>query len=259
MASNRGRRYDNTGKLNIKKVIATLLALIVFVMIIVSIVRLLSKEAPPREVSTLQSYFSSYENGKWGVIGNTGETVINPEFTDMIIIPNKLVPLFICTYDDNYDSESYKTKILDDTGTEILFTYDNVMPIENTTTDGRVVYDENALIVIKDGKYGISNLNGKELIPPTYDNIYALSGVDRSLVVESGDKKGLVNSYTGEVIVPVEYQTIEPISKSYEDGYIVSNDKAKEQLDSAKELIELVEEYLNNKKCRRKSWINSFR
>ena len=31
----------------------------------------------------------------------------------------------------------------------------------------------------------------------------------------------------------------------YEDGYIVSNDKAKEQLDSAKELIELVEEYLN--------------
>ena len=227
MASNRGRRYDNTGKLNIKKVIATLLALIVFVMIIVSIVRLLSKEAPPKEVSTLQSYFSSYENGKWGVIGNTGETVINPEFTDMIIIPNKLVPLFICTYDDNYDSESYKTKILDDTGTEILFTYDNVMPIENTTTDGRVVYDENALIVIKDGKYGISNLNGKELIPPTYDNIYALAGVDRSLVVESGDKKGLVNSYTGEVIVPVEYQTIEPISKSYEDGYIVKNAEGK--------------------------------
>lgn len=33
----------------------------------------------------------------------------------------------------------------------------------------------------------------------------------------------------------------------YEDGYTVSNDKAKEQIDSAKELIELVEEYLKKK------------
>ena len=226
MASNRGRRYEKTGKLNIKKVIATILTIVVFIMIIVSIVRLLSKETPRKDVSSLQTFFTAYEDGKWGVINNKGETIIRPEYSDMIVIPNKLVPLFICTYDDNYDNESYKTKILDDTGTEILFTYDNVMPIENNI-DNRVVYDENTLIVIKDGKYGLSNLNGKEILAPTYDNLYALSGVERSLIAESGGKKGLVNSYTGEVIIPAEYQNIESISKNYEDGFIVKDDQGK--------------------------------
>ena len=62
----RGRRYDDTPKLNIKKVIATIVAIIVLIMFIVSIKKLLSSPPKTKEVSTVETYFPVYTNQKWG-------------------------------------------------------------------------------------------------------------------------------------------------------------------------------------------------
>ena len=66
----RGRRYDNEPKLNIKKVLAFVLAIAVVIMVFISIKNLLTKEKKNQNVSVETTYFSVIENNKWGVIDN---------------------------------------------------------------------------------------------------------------------------------------------------------------------------------------------
>ena len=70
MSRVRGRRYDNEPKLNIKKVIAFIIAIIVVIMVFISIKNLLTKEKKNQDVSVKTTYFPIVENNKWGVIDN---------------------------------------------------------------------------------------------------------------------------------------------------------------------------------------------
>lgn len=66
----RGRRYYNEPKLNIKKVLAFVIAVVVIIMVFISVKNLLTKEKKNQEVSVKTTYFSVVENNKWGVIDN---------------------------------------------------------------------------------------------------------------------------------------------------------------------------------------------
>lgn len=69
----RGRRYNNEPKLNIKKVIAFVIAIVVVVMVFMSVKNLLTKEKKNQDVSVKTTYFSVMEKNKWGVIDNLRE------------------------------------------------------------------------------------------------------------------------------------------------------------------------------------------
>lgn len=226
MSRSRGRRYDGTPKLNKKKVFATIIAIIVFIMIIVSLKNLFSNNDNTKDVSSLTTYISAYENGKWGIIDNKGNKVIDCNYDEMVIVPDKNKPLFVCVEDTNYSNESYTTKVLNEKGEKILTEYNNIQPIENT--DGsNIWYENNILKYQKDNKYGLINFEGKEILAANYDNIYALQGIEKSVIVEKDGKKGLVSTSMGEVIIPVEYIEISSLTKTYDDGYIVRNDANK--------------------------------
>ena len=127
----RGRRYDTEPKLNIKKVIATILAIAVIVMFVISLKNLLTKPIKTEEISTITSYYSAYQNGKWGVIDNNGNVIIDLNYDEMVVVPDKNIDLFIVTYDVDYDNGNYKTKVLDKDGNEKLSGFNNVQAIEN--------------------------------------------------------------------------------------------------------------------------------
>jgi len=219
----RGRRYDDTPKLNIKKVIATIVAIVVICMFFVSIKKLLTNKPKTREVSTVETYFSAYTNEKWGVIDNTGKLIIDTVYDEMVVVPDKNKDLFICTIEVDYENENYSTKVLDKNGTEILTNYNNVQAIENT--DGmNIWYENNILKFEQNGKYGLLDFSGKLILNAEYDNIYALSGIEKNIIIEKEGKKGLVNTSMGEVIVEPEYSEITTLTETYENGYIVSRD-----------------------------------
>ena len=73
----RGRRYDEEPKLNMKKVFAVLIAIIVIKMFIFIIKGLLSKETTTGKITT-KNYFATYKDNKWGVIDSAGNDVIDP-------------------------------------------------------------------------------------------------------------------------------------------------------------------------------------
>jgi len=226
MSRSRGRRYDETPKLNLKKVFATIIAIIVLIMIIVSLKNLFINTDNTKDVSSLTTYVSVYENNKWGVIDNKGNIIVDCNHDEMVVVPDKNKALFICIENPNYSNDTYTTKIINEKGEKILTEYNMVQPLENT--DGLTSwYESNVLKFEKDGKYGLINFDGKIILDAIYDNLYALQGSEKSIIIENAGKKGLVSTAMGEVIIPAEYQEIKSLTKNYDDGYIVKDDSNK--------------------------------
>ncbi len=222
--SSKGRRYNRYAepKLNMKKVLGVIVAILVIIMVIVSIVNVIKNGEDKKKVKSY-SYYTVYENGKFGVINNEGETVINPEYTEIVLIPNKDVPIFICTYDLNDQDGTYKTKVINQKNEEIFKEYSKVEAIDNFDSKQNIWYEDDVLRVEKDGKYGLINFEGKEVLPCDYDEITALKGVTNNLLVKKDGKAGLVNE-KGQTIVNTEYKDIKTLKEGYKNEYIIVND-----------------------------------
>lgn len=215
----RGKRFDGEPKLNKKKVVATVIAVIVVIMVIISLKRLFTNDKV-QEMTVQTGYFTAYDNEKYGVINNKGETVISFDYDEMIIVPNSEEDVFICTYNVDYENETYSTKVLNASGDEILTNYSNVQAIEKSDVNG-VYYDSNLLIYESDGLYGLIDYEGNKVTESIYTSIYALDGTDKSIVVEQDGLKGIVNSSLKSLTVECIYNNIECLNENSEDdGYI---------------------------------------
>ena len=222
---NRGRRYEAGGELNIKKVIAVIIAIAVIIMVIVGLSKILNTKPKDNEKIISIDYFSVYTNGKWGVINSKGETIVEPTYEEMIQIPNKSKAVFICTYDVDYNTGKYKTKALNEKG-QIFSQYELVEPIYNVDENNNLSTEDNILKVCNNGKYGIIDFNGKEIASCQYDEIYALDGVKNSIITVKDNKKGLIDT-KGNVIIENDYKNIENLTSKYENGYVVQNTENK--------------------------------
>ena len=214
----KGKRYDEP-KLNLKKVFGTIITIAVIIMIIITINKILSKEAEKINIEKI-TYFSAYTNGKWGVINNKGETIINTEYNEMITIPNPEKAVFVCIYDVNEETGEYKTKILNEKQENLFTEYDTVETIENFDSKQNIWYEKNTLRVSKNGKYGLIDLEGKKLLGCEYDSITALKSVEENLLVRKDNKVGIVNN-VGQIIVPVEYKDVRILKEGYKNEYII--------------------------------------
>lgn len=247
--SNRGRRYDNEPKLNMKKVLGVVIAFAVIIMIIISITNIVKDSNKTVEVKTY-TYYTAYENGKFGVINNDGDVVISPQYDEIISIPNKSKPIFICTYDIDDVAGTYKTKAVNEKNEEILTGYDKIEAIDNHDSKQNIWYEDNVLRVSKDGKYGLVDFNGQELLPCEYDEITALDGVTSNLLVKKSGNVGLVNE-KGQTIINAQYKNIIKLQEGYKNEYIIINEDNKYGLISTSGTI-LIEpkyddlKYLNN-------------
>ena len=126
----KGKRYDDEPKLNLKKVFGTIITIAVIVMIIVTINKILCKEAEKIQAEKV-TYFSAYVDGKWGVINNSGTTIIDTTYDEMITIPNPEKAIFVCVYDVNEQTGEYKTKVINEKNEQLFTNYDRVEAIEN--------------------------------------------------------------------------------------------------------------------------------
>ena len=218
----RGRRYDNEPKLNLKKVIGVIVALAVIIMVIISIANIVKTGNNEIEIKKY-SYYPSYENGKFGVINNDGEIVIEPTYSDLIAIPNNSKAIFICTYDVNDLDGTYKTKALNEKNENIFTGYDKIEAIDNYDSKQNIWYEDNVLRVSKNGKYGLIDFEGKEILACEYDEITALKGVKSNILIKKAGNVGLVNE-KGQTIVPVQYKDILTLKEGYKNEYIIVNE-----------------------------------
>ena len=221
----RGKRYNEEPKLNLKKVFAVIIAIIVLIMFIFIIKSFLSKDKNTGKI-TSTTYFTLYKDNKWGVIDNSGKEIISPSYNEMIIIPDNKKDVFVCTYDINDETGEYKTKALNSKNEEIFTQYSKVEVLENYNQSNNIWYEKNLLKVQKDGRYGLIDLSGKEVLVAEYEDILTLKGTENSILIKKDGKYGLVNS-EGKYVIDTNYKEIKSIENDYKKGYITidENDK----------------------------------
>ena len=231
----RGRRYEEP-KLNLKKVFAVILAIIVIIMSVFIIKGIFQRESSKGEISS-KTYFAVYKNNKWGVIEENGEIVIEPAYGEMIIIPDNKTDIFLCTYDVNYDTGEYSTKVLNSKNEEIFKDYVKIEAISNHDENNNLWYEKNILKVQKDGKWGIIDFDGKNLLNIEYDNIEAIKGIENALLIQKDGKYGVADK-EGRKILDVNYLEIDNLGETNRDGYIVKDDTGLYGIvDSSKKVI----------------------
>ena len=223
----KGKRYSGEQTLNYKKVAAVIIAIVVLILGVIMIKNLITKAKNPNNQSKVVNYFALYENNLWGIIDSNGKKVIEPMYQEMLIVVNKEKDVFLCTYDIDEESGTYKTKAIDSKN-EMLFTkYNKVEAIENIDSSGNLWYENNVLKVKQNDKFGLINLDGNELIAPIYDEIYSLKGIKESLIIKQDGLYGLLNN-KGNLIISPKYKEIKSLDeKDYQKGYITidENDK----------------------------------
>lgn len=232
----RGKRYQTDGKLNYQKVFAVIIAIAVIIMFVFIIKNVLKER---EEITKDYEYFALYSQNKWGIINQEGEVVIQPSYEEMIVIPDKTKDVFICIYNVNEETGTYQTKAINSKDETILTGYEQIEALDNIDKNSNVWYEENVLRIKKNGKYGLIDLNGKELLPAEYDEITVLEGIENSLIIKKDEKVGLVND-TGSVIIDANYKEIKGLGDTYKDGYITIDEQGKYGLISAtkKQILE---------------------
>jgi hypothetical protein len=235
----RGRRFDAEPKLNVKKVFAVIIAIAVIIMFVFIIKGVLTKGDDKGKISS-QSYFAAYHENKWGVIDANGNFVIDPSYQEMVVVPNPKTDVFLCTYDVNYETGEYKTKAFNSKSEQLFEQYDQIEAIQNKDEANTLWYEDNVLKVQKEGKYGMINLSGKEVVAPDYDELTAVSGIKNAYLVKKDNHYGIVDG-EGKVILPPTYLSITNLGKDNKSGYIVKADNEKQGIVdySAKQVVEI--------------------
>lgn len=226
MSRSRGKRYNTEAKLNKKKVAAVIIAILVIIMFVMGIREILKDKPEKTEKSFVLAYYTIYENGKWGVIDTKENVVIEPSYSEMIVIPDNTKPIFICTENVNYENNTYDSKAINEKNEQIYTNYDKVEALTNHDENNNLWYEKNVLKVQKDGKYGLINLEGKELAKCEYDNIEVMLGTANVFITTKDNKKGIVDS-VGNIIIENAYQEIKALTSQYENGFIVKADNNK--------------------------------
>lgn len=221
----RGKRYDAEPKLNMKKVFAVVIAIAVIIMFIFMIKGIFTKDSTTGKI-TSKSYFASYKDNKWGVIDSEGKDIIDPSYKEMIVIPNSKAPVFICTYDVNYETGEYSTKALNEKNEKIFTQYSKVEAIQNKDKNDNLSYDQDILKVQKDGKYGLIKISGEEILPTEYEEITAISGIENSFKIKKEGKYGIVDN-EGKIVVEPKYTDIDVLGEDNKSGFIVKEDSGK--------------------------------
>ena len=119
----KGKRYNNEGQLNYKKVFAVIIAVVVIIMFIFIMTEAISKE---KKETKAVDYYALYADNAWGIVDSDGNKVIEPMYQEMIIVVNNSKDVFLCTYDVNEETGEYKTKVVNKENKEIYTEYDKV-------------------------------------------------------------------------------------------------------------------------------------
>lgn len=226
MSRSRGKRYDNEPKLNIKKVISVIIAILVIVMFIIGIKELLKDKDMIKEKTFIKAYYTIYENGKWGVIDTKQNVIIEPIYDEMIIIPDNSKPIFICTINTNYETQTFETKVLNDKNKELYTNYDKVEVIYNNDNSNNLWYENNVLKVQKNGKYGLIDIEGNEILNCEYNEIKAITSTKNAFITIKDGKQGIVNNI-GNILLENNYTQVNSLTTKYENGFIVKGDNGK--------------------------------
>ena len=193
---------------------------IILILAVVFIASIINKSRRNYELEIVKNknYFILYKAGKLGVINTVGDIIIKPEY-NYIQLPNPSKDVFICTKGD-------KTIALNSKSEELFSEFGEVSGISVAGIIGEVPFEKTVLKYKKNDLYGLITMDGKEVTKPIYEKIESVPYKEGEILIQKDGKQGVINS-KGVELVNIKYDSI--VGDGYytntdykEAGYIVS-------------------------------------
>lgn len=138
-------------------------------------------------------YFILYSGENVGVIDKTGKIIIEPKYSQ-ITIPNPEKDVFVCQDEDD------KYEILNKNKKNILKDFENISIIEGNED---IKIKDNLLKYEKNGKYGLVDLDGKQISDAIYEKISKLKDNPNTILVKKDGKYGILDLQGNIFLEPV--------------------------------------------------------
>lgn len=208
-----------------KKNICILSGVIILILIAVIIITvyLVKKSVYDFDVYNVDEIkYSVYEkDGNVGVIDFEGNILVEAKYKFVNII-NPEIDVFVCTI---YEDGEYFNIVLNKNNEEIFNEYD-ISCLHLKYAKDNILYENTVLIYTDNEKKGLIDINEKIITDAIYDEISPVENKEGFVYVSLDGKKGVLN-IKGQEVVEIKYGEI--TTDLYEDnqyfktGYIVSN------------------------------------
>ena len=209
----------------IRWIIIGIVAVIVIAISIMAIINEVQLHYKVEEISEY-NYFTIEQNQKYGVIDKNGNIVIEADY-EAVQIPNPSKAIFVCIKEYNENTKEYETIIYNEKKEVLLSNYKNVQAISIYTNVNSTPYEKSVLTYKENGKYGLINLEGKQITKPIYDEISSINYKEGTFLVKQNELEGIINM-KGKVIIKCKYESVtsdnyySEIGNNKQAGFIVS-------------------------------------
>ena len=173
------------------------------------------------EKTTPTCYYASYVNNKFGVIDQSGNTIIDNTY-DWIDIPNNYKDIFVCKTGEN-------VVVLNSAKEQLYEEYENISVIQSTAGGETRWYEKDLLVYQKDGKYGAIDYDGFEVFEPIYDKIEPLYYIEGKLILTENGKQAIAD-ITGKITSNFKYTKIGVLGGQFELSSLVNSQRTLEQV-----------------------------
>ena len=189
----------------LKKIIGIIILITIILIVVFCIYNNYRKQYEIESVVE-EKYLISIVDDRVGVVDKESNVIIEPQY-DEIQIPNPSKPIFVCFYDYNGEAGTYRTKIINEHGTELFTKYNRIEAIELVDIDTNMPYEKSVLKFEQDGKWGLIDLKGNVVIQAKYDSIEGLRNKEGELLICEDGKYGVINT-KGAELIKTEYDYI---------------------------------------------------
>ena len=189
----------------VKWIIIGIIAVAIIAIVTVLIINEMGFHYKIEEIKEI-NYTTLVQEGKYGVIDKAGNIVVEPIY-DAVQIPNPSKPVFVCIGDYNKETKQYQTKVFNDKNEQLFQEYETVQVIPIETNIETTPYEKSTLIYQKDGKYGLVDLEGKEITEPIYEEITSINYKEGTFAGKLEGQMGVIK-LKGKVISKPQYETI---------------------------------------------------
>lgn len=218
-----------------KKIRWIIIGIVAVIIIAISIMAIMNEVQLHYKVEEISeyNYFTLEQNQKYGVIDKNGNIIIEAEY-EAVQIPNPSKAIFVCVKEYNENTKEYETVVYNEKKEVLLSNYKNIQSISIYTNVNSTPYEKSVLTYKENGKYGLINLEGKQITKPVYDEISSINYKEGTFLVKQNELEGIINM-KGKVIIKCEYESVTSdnyysengnnkqagfiVSKKTEDGY----------------------------------------
>lgn len=202
-----------------KKIRWIIIGIVAVIIIAISIMAIMNEVQLHYKVEEISeyNYFTLEQNQKYGVIDKNGNIIIEAEY-EAVQIPNPSKAIFVCVKEYNENTKEYETVVYNEKKEVLFSNYKNIQAISIYTNVNSTPYEKSVLTYKENGKYGLINLEGKQITKPVYDEISSINYKEGTFLVKQNELEGIINM-KGKVIIKCEYESVTSDNYYSENGY----------------------------------------